>query len=348
MATVTDFQSLLGRVCGGEDLSADGMGQALEAMFQGDMPDGQIGLFLSALTSKGETVDELVGAATCLRRHMTRIHSTHERFVDTCGTGGDGLGTFNVSTAAAIVTAAAGLPVAKHGNRKVTSKTGSADVLTQLGVTIEAGVDVVESCLRELGICFCFAPLLHPSLARVAAVRRQLGVPTIFNLLGPLANPASAPFQLLGVGRENLRPLLANALARLGVRRALVVWGEDGLDEVTLSAPTRVSEVRDGIVHEFVWTAADFGVREAPLAALLVEGPAESAAMIHHVLSGGNGAARNIVLVNSAAALWVAGVVDSLPAGVSRAAKAIDEGHAAQLIKRLAAATNPTTGPAAA
>ena len=188
---------------------------------------------LTSLRAKGETVAEVAGAAAALRQHMTPIRTRRSGVLDTCGTGGDGSGTFNISTAAALVTAAAGVPVAKHGNRAITSRTGSADVLAALGVNIEVEVAHVEQCLDELGICFCFAPLLHQSMKQVGPVRKQLGVPTLFNLLGPLSNPARAQFHLLGVGRAELRPLLAEALALLGVERALVVHGEDGLDEVT-------------------------------------------------------------------------------------------------------------------
>src|SRR5262245_43141872 len=232
----------LGRLAAGENLSLDEMSAAIDAVMEGRCAAEQIGLLLTGLRLKGETVEEVAGAALAMRRHMTPIRSSREGIVDTCGTGGDRSATFNISTAAALVTAAAGVPVAKHGNRRVTSRTGSADVLQQLGVNIEASVGVVEKCLDELGICFCFAPLLHPAMKQVAEVRRQLGVPTIFNLLGPLTNPASAPFQVIGVGRPELRALLAEALDMLGTRRAIVVRGDDGLDEVTLAGPTQVCE----------------------------------------------------------------------------------------------------------
>ena len=199
--------------------------------------------------------------------------------IDTCGTGGDGSRTFNISTAAALVTAAAGVPVAKHGNRGVTSRSGSADALATLGVNIAADVSTVERCLDTLGICFCFAPLLNPAMQRVAAVRKKLGVPTIFNLLGPLSNPAGAQYQLLGVGKPHLRNLLAEALLLLGTQGAIVVSGDGHLDEVTIAGPTEVTEAADGKVREFRWTAADFGLRQSPLDELIVEGPYESAAL---------------------------------------------------------------------
>ena len=222
--------TLLGRVSAGEDLGQEEMAGVIDEIMRGTWADEQIGLLLTALRAKGESVAEVAGAASAMRQHMTPIRTHRENLVDTCGTGGDGAGTFNISTAAALVTAAAGVPVAKHGNRKISSRTGSADVLAALGVNIEAPVRLVERCLDELGIGFCFAPQLHPAMKHVAAVRRKLAVPTIFNLLGPLANPAGAGFQLLGVGRPELRSLLAAALAKLGTRRAIVVCGADGLD----------------------------------------------------------------------------------------------------------------------
>ena len=204
---------------------------------------------------------EVAGAAAAMRQRMTPIRSSRPDLIDTCGTGGDGSKTFNISTAAALVAAAAGVPVAKHGNRGITSRSGSADVLAALGVNIEADVACVEACLDELGICFCFAPLLHAAMKHVAPIRKQLGTPTIFNILGPLVNPASAPFQLLGVGRPELQPLLAEALLQLGVGRVLVVHGSDGLDEVTLGGVTNVIEAGGGRLQKFAWTPADFGSR---------------------------------------------------------------------------------------
>src|SRR5262245_21614903 len=225
------FTDTLGRLSAGENLTQDEMTAAMDAVMDGRIADEQIGLFLTALSAKGETVEEIAGAARSLRKHMTPIRTRHAVVVDTCGTGGVGSKLFNISTAAALVTAAAGVPVAKHGNRAVTSRTGSADVLSALGVNIAAESSCVERCLDDLGICFCFAPLAHPSMKRVADVRRRLGRPTIFNLLGPLCNPAAAPYQLLGVGRPELRQTIAKALAILGTRRSVVVSGQSGLGE---------------------------------------------------------------------------------------------------------------------
>lgn len=312
----------------------------MEEIVSGRVPEGQMGLLLTLLHDKGETCDEIAGAALALRRQMTAIRTSRRGVIDTCGTGGDGSRTFNISTAAAIVTAASGVAVAKHGNRRITSRTGSADVLRELGVNIDAPVACVERCLDELGLCFCFAPLLHQSMKHVAAVRQKLGFSTIFNLLGPLANPAAAPFQLLGVGQPHLRPLLAEALARLGSQRALVVCGNDGLDEVTLAGTTHVSEVRAGGVREFTWTPEEFGLTSTTLESLVVDDPASSAAMIRRVLEGQRGPAREIVVLNAAAALWTAEKTADLSAAATMAAAAIDSGAARELLAHLVELTS--------
>jgi anthranilate phosphoribosyltransferase len=334
--------STLGRVAAGENLSQEEMTATIDAVMDGGVADEQIALLLTALRAKGETVEELAGAATSLRKHMTPIRSRHTVLVDTCGTGGTGSKLFNVSTSAAIVAAAAGLPVAKHGNRAVTSRTGSADVLAALGVNVMAGIEVVERCLNELGICFCFAPLMHPSMKRVAEVRKRLGVPTIFNLLGPLCNPAGAPFQLLGVGREELRNVMAKALARLGTKRAAVVSGFGGLGEVTVAGTTFVTEVApDGLIKELEWIPGDFGLQTAPsLELLTVADAAESAAIIRRVLSGELGPARDIVVANAAAALWIASNAATLKDGAAQAQQAIDSGAARMLLEKLVQLSN--------
>jgi len=320
----------------GSDLTKEEMAEAMQAVMEGKCSEDEIAGFLLALHRKGEAVSEVAGAAAALRKHVTPIRSSRRPLLDTCGTGGDGSRTFNISTAAALVVAAAGVPVAKHGNRGMTSRSGSADVLAALGVNIEAGVATVEACLDELGICFCFAPLLHQAMRHVAPVRRKLGVPTIFNILGPLANPAGASLQLLGVGREGLRPLLAEALAMLGVGRALVVHGEDGLDEVTLSGRTRVSEVAAGRLREFAWSPADFALPEIDLDSLRVDGPGESADVIRGVLGGRRCPARDIVVANAAAALWTAGRGPTVLDCARLAAETIDTGAASELLARLA------------
>ncbi len=283
------IEAILGRLAAGENLTQAEMAATIGLVIEGRASEGEIALLLTALRAKGETVAEVAGAAEALRQHMTPIRTSRQNVLDTCGTGGDGSGTFNISTAAALVAAAAGVPVAKHGNRAITSRTGSADVLAALGVKIDTDVARVERCLDELGICFCFAPLLHQSMKHVAQVRKQLGVPTIFNLLGPLSNPARAQFQVLGVGKPHLRPLLAEALVLLGVERALVVHGQHGLDEVALSGPSEVTEVVGGTTREFRWTPESFGLPPAGSEALLVSGPAESAERIREILAGRRG-----------------------------------------------------------
>jgi anthranilate phosphoribosyltransferase len=332
---MSNFTSLLGSVSAGGNLTQEEMSSAIESIIAGDCSDGEVGLFLTALAAKGETEAEVAGAALALRRHMTPIHTVRSGLLDTCGTGGDGLGTFNISTAAALVTAAAGVPVAKHGNRSITSRSGSADVLAALGVNVEASVEQVKACLDELGIGFCFAPLLHPAMRRVAAVRKKLGMPTIFNLVGPLCNPASAPFQLLGVGRPELRPLLAGALRILGTERALVVWGEEGLDEVSLSGGTQVTRIEGGSQEEFRWMPADFGLETAAIDGVRVTSPQESAAIVRRVLAGEPGPARDVVLLNAASALLTAGRVTSPEEGVRMAAESIDCRAASRLLSEL-------------
>lgn len=328
--------SLLGRLSAGEDLSRKEMTDAIGQVMSGSCDEQQIAIMLTALRAKGETVEEVAGAATAMRQHMTPIRSRHDKLLDTCGTGGGGSETFNISTTAALVIAAVGVPLAKHGNRSVTSKSGSADVLAALGVNIEASVPQVERCLDELGICFCFAPLMHPAMKHVAAVRRKLGVRTIFNLLGPLANPAGARFQLLGVGLPELRPLIASALRLLGTERALVVSGRDGLGEVSLADVTDVTQVEGDNETEFTWSPEDFGLQRSSLDAIRVAGPDESAAVVRGVLAGEPGPARDIVVLNAAAGLLAAGRCVEPKAAAELAADAIDRRAAAELLDRLA------------
>jgi anthranilate phosphoribosyltransferase len=349
-----NIANLLGRVAGGGHLSLEEMSAAIDAIMRGEWSDDEIGLLLTALAAKGETVDEVAGAAMAMRRHMAHIRSRHPEVLDTCGTGGGGSKMFNVSTTAAIVAAAAGVPVAKHGNRSITSCSGSADVLTELGVNINATVAQVEACLDELGLCFCFAPLMHPSMKHVAAVRKRLGIRTIFNVLGPLVNPAGACYQLLGAGRPELRPLLAGAMAKLGTKRTLVVSGEDGLGDVTLAGVTQVTEVTANLplplgegrvawdspwrgegAREFTWTPEDFGLSRASLDSLSVDGPPASAAIIRGVLRGELGPARDIVVLNAAAGLIASGKTNGTRDAAMQAAAAIDNGTAKELLTRL-------------
>jgi len=318
-----------------EDLSMEQMSEAIGLIMEGRVGEDEMARLLSALHTKGETVAEVAGAAAAMRAKMTPIRSSRADLIDVVGTGGDRSGTFNISTSAALVTAAAGVPVAKHGNRAVTSRSGSSDVLAALGVNIEADLPCVEACLEELGLCFCFAPLYHQAMKHVAPVRQKLGHPTIFNVLGPLCNPAGAPRQLLGVGRPELRPLMARAMAMLGTERTIVVHGTDGLDEVSLGAETEVTLAAGTDTRELRWTAADFGLKRADLAGLLVQGPQESAAVVRAILDGRRGPRRDIVVANAAAALWTAGRDDSLAQCAAVAAEAIDSGGAKDLLARL-------------
>jgi anthranilate phosphoribosyltransferase len=334
------MKEIVKRVSAGENLTVEEMSSVVDTIMQGQCGEEEIADLLLGLRAKGETVEEIAGAAQAMRKHMTPIRTSHQTVIDTCGTGGDASSTFNISTAAALVTAAAGVPVAKHGNRSITSKSGSADVLAALGVNIEAGVQTIERCLDEIGICFCFAPLLHPSMKHVAPVRRKLGVPTVFNMLGPLCNPASAPFQLLGVGRPPLRPMLSAALRLLDVQRAVVVCGEDGLDEVTLNGRTFVSDVTPDGIQQYSWTPDQFGLTSGDTASLRVDGPEASAAMIRGVLKGERGAQRDIVVLNAAAALWTARKSSSLEECSEMAAEALDSGKANSVLDDLCNASH--------
>lgn len=343
MAGDASFVRTLGRVSSGQNLSLDEMREAMGAIMAGNGDENQIAQFLTSLAQKGETVEEVAGAALVMREHMTPIRSSLPTLVDTCGTGGGGSKTFNVSTTAAIIAAAAGAAVAKHGNRSVTSRTGSADVLTELGVNIEAPVEQVEACLEELGLCFCFAPLMHPSMRHVGAVRKRLGIRTIFNVLGPLANPARATRQVLGAGLPELRPLLAGAMQHLQTEKTLVVSGTDGMGDVTIAGETNVSQVVAGTVTEFRWTPEDFGLDRSATVGLQVESAAHSAAVIRKILKGMPGPARDIVVLNAAAALIAADVVASPGEGAERAAEAIDTGAAADLLGKLAKRSHATS-----
>src|SRR5262245_60703688 len=302
------------------------MAAPVRDLVSGQLDDAETAALLTALRMKGETAEELAAAASVLREQMVPMETGRPDVLDTCGTGGDSSGTFNISTATALVTAAAGVPVVKHGNRAVSSQSGSADVLCELGVTLEATPQQARQCLDEIGLAFCFAPHFHPSLARLAALRRRLKVRTLFNCLGPLANPAGAAYQLLGVGRGKLLDPLAGALARLGTGHSVPGWSRDGLDEVSLSALTLVREVKAGQVRSWEWTPADFGLEPCTLAELRAEGPAESAAIIRAILDGKPGPARRIVIANAAAALVTAERVATVAEGVAQATQAIDSG----------------------
>lgn len=302
----------------------------LDFMISDEATDAQIAAVLVALAAKGETADELAGFAQTMRERSAKITTTtHTTFIDTCGTGGSTAKTFNVSTAAAFVVSAAGLPVAKHGNVGVTSKAGSADVLRVLGVKTDLSPERVSQCFDEIGMCFMFAPLHHAATKRVAMIRRELGVRTIFNLLGPLTNPAGAPFQIIGVSDPNACERVAQAASRLGTTRAWIVRGNDGLDEITLAEQTTVYEATSDGVRQFAIAPEDFGLTRSSLEALRGGSAEENAATIRAILSyERTDAALDLVLINAAAALYLAGVCTSLSDGVSLARQTIAEGKA--------------------
>lgn len=323
------------RILRGESATQDQMRHAIAAMMDGQGSDAAIAGLLSALATKGESRDEIVGAALALRERATRIPIDPEGLLDTCGTGGDELRTFNISTATAIVAAAAGVKVAKHGNRSVSSSSGSCDVLEALGVNVQQSPQQVAECIRNVGLGFCFAPLFHGAMKHVAPVRKELGFRTIFNLLGPLANPASAEFQVLGANRIPTARLLAEALLQLGSRRAVVVCGNGELDEVSLWGTTTAFLVEKKKIRELQWTVESFGLAGSEPAALRVSSPQQSAEVIRGILSGAKGPARDIVIANAAAALWVAERVPDVSGGAREAAATIDSGRAAQTLQRL-------------
>jgi anthranilate phosphoribosyltransferase len=299
---------------------------------------------LMALRARGERAEELVGAARVLRAHAVGVPGVPAGAVDTCGTGGDGARTFNVSTAAALVVAGAGVPVAKHGNRAVSSTVGSADVLEALGVTVELPPERLGACVREVGIAFLHAPSLHPALARVGPVRRELGVRTIFNLIGPLVNPAGVRRQVIGVPEARWVEPMAMALARLGTEQAWVVHGGGGLDEIALDAPTLVARVHGATIERDEVRPETLGLAPAPIATLVVGSAAESAARIAGVLDGTPGPSRDIVCLNAAATLVVAGAARDLQDGLKRAAASIDGGHARRTLEGLRTFTRDAGG----
>lgn len=336
-----DLQQFLTRLRRREDLSQEEASNLVECLLSSECSDAQIASILTALNGKRETVEELAGMASALRARATRVECKHASFIDTAGTGSSKAKTFNVSTAAAFVIAGAGLPVAKHGNRAASSLSGSADVLTALGVNVSAAPAMTAQCLNELGICFMFAPLYHSATARVAAVRRALGVHTSFNLLGPLTNPAGAPHQIIGVWRRDLVELLAEALLLLGTRRSWVVHGEDGLDEITLNGKTFVAEASEGRVRTFEISPADFEFSVQQTGHLRGGDAETNAAIIRDVLSGKRrDEARQIVSMNAAAALCVGGLAPSLTKAREIAEASIDSGAAQMKLAELARATN--------
>lgn len=318
-----------------EDLSEAEAAAAMREVMEGRVPASVLAAMLTALAMKGERPAEIVGFARAMREHAVPLRTPPPVAFDTCGTGGDRSGTFNISSAAAIVVAACGVPVAKHGNRSVSSRCGSADVFEALGVNLGAPVEVIERTFDEAGIAFFFAPTFHPSMRHAGPTRRELGFRTAFNLLGPLTNPAGARRQIVGVPRAELTELLARSLQRLGSDHAWVVHGADGIDELSTTGHTKVAEVRDGTIHTFYVHPGQFGLRKVAPAELKGGDVDENAAIIRRVLEGAPGAHRDVVLLNAGAALFVAGEVPDTRSGIARAAAAIDTGAAAATLERM-------------
>jgi anthranilate phosphoribosyltransferase len=322
------FTALLEKLMRHEDLTTEEAADAMREVMEGRATPASLGALLSALVMKGERPAEVVGFARTMRDHAVKLAAPAGDVFDTCGTGGDRSGTFNISSAAALVVAACGVKVAKHGNRSVSSRCGSADVFEQLGVNISATAPVVERSLHEANIAFFFAPTFHPSMKHAAQTRRELGIRTAFNLLGPLTNPAGAQRQIVGVPRPELADLVARALLMLGADRAWVVHGVDGIDEISTTGYTRVLECRDGAVNTFYVHPAEFGIPKASPADLQGGDAAQNASIVQNVLDGQRGPARDVVLLNAGAALFVAGAASSVREGIAVAASAVDRGAA--------------------
>ena len=324
----------LSKLVKSENLTEEEAASAFEVIMRGDATPSQIAGFVIALRIKGETVEELTGFARTARSVATPIH-VDGALLDTCGTGGDGLATFNISTLAAIVAAACGARVAKHGNRAASSLCGSADVLEQLGVKIDLAPEGVARCINEGGIGFLFAPVFHPSFRFAAVTRRELGVRTVFNVLGPLCNPAGAKYQALGVADAKLAGKMADVLSRLGVERAIVFHAADGMDELSISSPSSVIEI-DGQRKEFQLDPTELGLSKAPVESMRGGGPEENARLAREVLDGAKGPRRDVVLLNASAALRAAGLARDWKEGIGLAAEAIDSGRAGEVLQRWA------------
>jgi anthranilate phosphoribosyltransferase len=335
-----DIKQAIAHLVRGQDLTEAEAETVMEQIMSGQATTAQIGGFLIALRLKGETVEEVTGFARAMRRNAIAVHSRHRQLVDTCGTGGDGCGTFNVSTMAAFVVAGAGLPVSKHGNRSVSSKCGSADVLQALGVRLELSPEQVGACIDEVGIGFLYAPLLHPAMKHAIGPRREMGVRTVFNILGPLTNPAGAQVQVLGVYDRALTEMMARVLNSLGCQAAFVVHGADGLDELSTTGPNQVTRLQDGQVRTSTLDPLDLGLPRATSADLEGGDAEKNAAIFRAVLEGEPGPRRDVVLLNAAAGLVAGGLAQDLPEGLCLAAQSIDSGAAQDKLKALVAFTD--------
>ena len=331
-----DLRDILLKLCRREDLTRDEAESAFTHIMSGNASEAQIGGLLVGLAAKGSTVDELVGAATVMREKAVPVFSPPgEIILDTCGTGGDVKGTFNISTTAALIAAGAGVKIVKHGNRSASGRSGSADVLEKLGLKLEVSTEKLSQCLTQANICFAFARSHHPAMKFVAAARTSLGIPTLFNLLGPLTNPGRAKHQLLGVFAPELTDRLATVLRELGSERAWVVHADDGLDEISTMSPTRISELRDGHIRSWKLDPTEFGMPFAALSDMQVTSVDQAASVIRGVLAGEKGARRDIAVLNAAAALVIAGKVDTIAQGIELSHTAIDSGAAINALERV-------------
>jgi anthranilate phosphoribosyltransferase len=335
-----NIQTAIKTVIAGQDLSTEEMSAVMQQIMTGECTPAQIGGFLVGLRMKGESIDEITAAATVMRELSTRVKVDAKHLVDTCGTGGDASGSFNISTASAIVAAAAGAQVAKHGNRSVSSKSGSADVLEAAGVNLEITPEQVGACIEQVGVGFMFAQKHHSAMRHAIGPRKEMAVRTIFNVLGPLTNPAGAPNQIIGVFDGELVEPLAQVLKQLGSRHVMVVHAEDGMDEISISAKTRVAELKGGEVTSYKLSPTDFGMEMADLSELKVDSVEQSLAMIRSVLGNTRGPALDIVCLNAGAAIYVSGLTETLSAGVEKAQSAIADGKASEVLANLVAKSN--------
>lgn len=335
-----DMQAAIRHVTERQNLNESEMYDVMQLIMTGQATTAQIGGFLVGLRMKGETVDEITAAAKVMRELATPVPVSGDHLVDTCGTGGDGASTFNISTASAMVAAAAGAQVAKHGNRSVSSSCGSADVLEAAGVNLDLAADQVAACVDKIGVGFLFAPKHHSAMKHAIGPRKEMGVRTLFNLLGPLTNPASAPNQVLGVFSADWLEPLAQVLGKLGSHHVLVVHADDGLDEISIGSATQISELKDGKVNNYCIDPTQFGIQMADVAGLAVKDAQESLAVIGQVFDNQSGAARDIVALNAGAAIYVAGLADSLAAGVDKASETIASGAARKTFAQLVEVSN--------
>ena len=331
---MADVREILNQLVAGADLQAEQMREVFERLMSGELDDIQISAFLMGLNCKGFTSEEIASAAAVMREKVTPV-SIKVDAVDNCGTGGDGISTFNISTTAAIIAAGAGAYLAKHGNRSNTRRSGSAEVLAELGVNIDADVETVARCIEQAHIGFCFAIKLHPAMKYAAGVRRAIGIPTIFNLLGPLTNPARVRRQVIGVPKEELTETIAEALKMLGAERAMVVHGLDGLCDISISSPTKISELCEGTIRTYIIRPEEFGIEKAELKLLMIDSPAESAEVIKAVLAGKKFPARDIAAINAASVLVVAGLAKDLASGLQMAYESIDTGSASSTLEKM-------------